>query len=164
MWLASIVTSKSAPGSSAVPARPSGRPLRSVCDLTALGERQIIVDCDVLQADGGTRTASITGGYLALHDALSRLVQAGVIGAHPLTEGCAAAPFTAILNGRFKGGWTTRHYGRPAEGLHAIQMEIAQSAYLEAEAEPWIWSAPKAARLRPLLSRILSDLAAWRPA
>jgi len=67
-----------------------GRSLRGVCDMAALGERQVVVDCDVLQADGGTRTASITGGYLALHDALTRLVSAGVIGANPLTEGCAA--------------------------------------------------------------------------
>ena len=62
-----------------------GRALRAVCDMRALGERQVIVDCDVLQADGGTRTASICGGYLALHDALTRLVQAGTISSHPLT-------------------------------------------------------------------------------
>jgi ribonuclease PH len=67
-----------------------GRSLRAVCDMRALGERQVIVDCDVLQADGGTRTASICGGYLALHDALSRLVQAGTITTHPLTAFCAA--------------------------------------------------------------------------
>lgn len=67
-----------------------GRALRAVCDPVALGERQIIVDCDVLQADGGTRTASINGGYLALHDALSRLVARGVIGTHPLGDECAA--------------------------------------------------------------------------
>ena len=67
-----------------------GRALRSVCDMAVLGERQVTVDCDVLQADGGTRTASICGGYLALHDALSRLVEAGAIGAHPLTAFCAA--------------------------------------------------------------------------
>ena len=67
-----------------------GRSLRSVCDMTLLGERQVIVDCDVLQADGGTRTASICGGYLALHDALARLVTQGVVGAHPLTAFCAA--------------------------------------------------------------------------
>jgi ribonuclease PH len=67
-----------------------GRSLRAVCDMVALGERQVIVDCDVLQADGGTRTASICGGYLALHDALTRLVQAGVIAAQPLREPCAA--------------------------------------------------------------------------
>ncbi|MCU1355089.1 MAG: rph [Acidimicrobiales bacterium] len=67
-----------------------GRSLRSVCDMAALGERQVIVDCDVLQADGGTRTASICGGYVALHDALTRLVQAGKIPALPLTDACAA--------------------------------------------------------------------------
>jgi ribonuclease PH len=67
-----------------------GRALRSVCDMSLLGERQVIVDCDVLQADGGTRTASICGGYLALHDALARLVQQGAIGAHPLTAFCGA--------------------------------------------------------------------------
>ena len=60
-----------------------GRSLRAVCDMVLLGERQVIVDCDVLQADGGTRTASINGGYLALHDALSRHVQRGVIAEHP---------------------------------------------------------------------------------
>jgi ribonuclease PH len=67
-----------------------GRSLRSVCDMSALGERQVIVDCDVLQADGGTRTASICGGFVALHDALSRLVNAHVIPSHPLTALCAA--------------------------------------------------------------------------
>jgi ribonuclease PH len=67
-----------------------GRSLRSVTDLVAVGERQIVLDCDVLQADGGTRTASICGAYVALHDACSRLVQAGLLAAHPLTAACAA--------------------------------------------------------------------------
>jgi ribonuclease PH len=67
-----------------------GRSLRAVCDMAVLGERQVIVDCDVLQADGGTRTASICGGWIALHDALTRLVAAGRIGAHPITEHCGA--------------------------------------------------------------------------
>ncbi|HEY7628421.1 MAG TPA: ribonuclease PH [Ilumatobacteraceae bacterium] len=67
-----------------------GRSLRAACDMQLLGERQVVVDCDVLQADGGTRTASICGGYLALHDALSRLVQAKIIRAHPLHSFCAA--------------------------------------------------------------------------
>ena len=67
-----------------------GRALRSVCDMARLGERQVIVDCDVLQADGGTRTASICGGYVALHDALARLVHQGAIREHPLTAFCAA--------------------------------------------------------------------------
>jgi ribonuclease PH len=67
-----------------------GRSLRSVTDMKLLGERQVIVDCDVLQADGGTRTASISGAYVALHDALTRLVAAGRILTHPVTTACAA--------------------------------------------------------------------------
>jgi ribonuclease PH len=67
-----------------------GRSLRSVCDMVALGEVQVTVDCDVLQADGGTRTASVCGAYVALHDALTRLVQRGVVRSHPLTEAVAA--------------------------------------------------------------------------
>ncbi|MDH3299032.1 MAG: ribonuclease PH [Acidimicrobiia bacterium] len=67
-----------------------GRSLRAVCDLTLLGERSITVDCDVLQADGGTRTAAICGGFVALHDALTRVMAAGGLSAHPLTDHCAA--------------------------------------------------------------------------
>jgi ribonuclease PH len=67
-----------------------GRSLRAVTDLPVLGETQITVDCDVLQADGGTRTAAISGAYVALHDACSRLVVAKRIPAHPLKEAVAA--------------------------------------------------------------------------
>jgi len=67
-----------------------GRSLRAVTDLVVLGEVQITVDCDALQADGGTRTASICGGYLALHDACARLAAAKKIAANPITDLCAA--------------------------------------------------------------------------
>jgi ribonuclease PH len=67
-----------------------GRSLRSVTDMAMLGERQVVLDCDVLQADGGTRTASISGAYVALHDAFTRLVQAGRIPANPLIAACGA--------------------------------------------------------------------------
>jgi ribonuclease PH len=67
-----------------------GRSLRAVTDLAALGERQIRIDCDVIQADGGTRTAGITGSYVALHRALSGLVSQGLIPALPLTDSVAA--------------------------------------------------------------------------
>ncbi|TDT74257.1 formiminoglutamase [Litoreibacter halocynthiae] len=70
----------------------------------------------------------------------------------------SASGYTSILNGRFKGGWTTRHYGRPAEGWHAIQMEIAQSAYLTDETPPWTYNTEKAARLRTCLTGILHAL------
>ena len=67
-----------------------GRSLRAVADLPGLGERQITLDCDVLQADGGTRTAAITGGWVALHQALSQLVARGELPRLPLLEPVAA--------------------------------------------------------------------------
>ena len=66
------------------------RSLRAVCDLVVLGEVQVTVDCDVLQADGGTRTASICGAYVALHDAFARLQLAGTLSQQPLTDSVAA--------------------------------------------------------------------------
>ena len=67
--------------------------------MTALGERQVIVDCDVLQADGGTRTASICGGYLALHDALLALVQRGSIARRIRCIAYCAAVSVGIVDG-----------------------------------------------------------------
>jgi ribonuclease PH len=75
-----------------------GRALRAVTDLPGLGERQIVVDCDVLQADGGTRTAAITGAYVALHLALARLVASGALPRLPLRE-----PVAAVSCGLVKG-------------------------------------------------------------
>jgi ribonuclease PH len=75
-----------------------GRSLRSVTDLVALGERQITLDCDVLQADGGTRCASITGACIALHDALTGLVAKGLIARNPLRE-LVAAVSVGIFDG-----------------------------------------------------------------
>jgi ribonuclease PH len=67
-----------------------GRSLRAVTDLAALGERQITLDCDVLQADGGTRCAAITGAWVALHDACAKLVAEGVLPSNPVREHVAA--------------------------------------------------------------------------
>ena len=67
-----------------------GRSLRCVVDLKKLGERQITLDCDVLQADGGTRCASITGAFVALHDAVSVLLRKGLINETPITDFIAA--------------------------------------------------------------------------
>lgn len=75
----------------------------------------------------------------------------------------AASGRTHVLNGRFKGGWTTRHYGRPAEGIHAIQMELAQSSHLAAEAPPFALDPAKSAALRPVLGRMLSRLTELAP-
>lgn len=67
-----------------------GRSLRAIIDLEKLGERSIQIDCDVIQADGGTRTASITGAYVALHDAISTLLKSGKISESPLKDSVAA--------------------------------------------------------------------------
>ncbi|MDT8369396.1 MAG: ribonuclease PH [Longimicrobiales bacterium] len=75
-----------------------GRSLRSVTDLAALGERSIVLDCDVLQADGGTRTASVTGACVALHLACRRLVESGDIDAHPIRD-LVAAVSVGIVEG-----------------------------------------------------------------
>jgi len=75
-----------------------GRSLRAVADLRALGERTVTLDCDVLQADGGTRTASITGGYVALAEACEQLVRRGLIEASPL-HGQVAAVSVGIFGG-----------------------------------------------------------------
>jgi ribonuclease PH len=75
-----------------------GRALRSVVNLKALGERQITIDCDVLQADGGTRTAAISGAYVALYRALQTLVEGGKIETLPLSHQVAAVS-CGIVNG-----------------------------------------------------------------
>jgi ribonuclease PH len=80
-----------------------GRSLRAVTNLAALGEMQIRVDCDVIQADGGTRTASITGGFIALHIAMRKLVDLGLLKKMPLTDhvaavSCGLIEGTAILD------------------------------------------------------------------
>ena len=74
-----------------------------------------------------------------------------------------AEGYSSILNGRFKGGWTTRHYGKPDQNVHVIQMELAQSAYLKRESAPWEYDPQRAARLRPHLQKILNALADLAP-
>ena len=76
-----------------------GRSLRAVMDLEKLGERSILLDCDVIQADGGTRTASITGAFVALKLALSKLVQAGTLSSMPLRDSVAAVS-SGIVEGQ----------------------------------------------------------------
>jgi len=69
--------------------------------------------------------------------------------------------FTTVLNGRFKGGWTTRHYGQPENGVHAIQMELAQRRYLESEQLPFDYSSERAGQLQPYLKQILAAISNW---
>ncbi len=72
-----------------------------------------------------------------------------------------AAAFTTVVNGRFKGGYVTRHYGDPARGVHALQLEIAQACYMD-ESPPYPWAARQAAPLVEVLSRLVAALLQWR--
>ena len=92
-----------------------GRSLRAVTDLTMLGELQITLDCDALQADGGTRTASICGAYTALHDACARLVADGKLPAHPMTDECAAVSVGVV------------------DGLGCLDLDYAEDAGAEVD-------------------------------
>ncbi len=78
-------------------------------------------------------------------------------------DACLATGRTTVVNGRFRGGWTTRHYGHPEDGFHAIQMELAQSTHLVDETAGWTYAPGKAACLRPHLGRILTTLADLAP-
>jgi formiminoglutamase len=77
-----------------------------------------------------------------------------------LTAVCRATDFTHVTDGRFKGGWITRHHGCPAEGVHAIQMEIAQRGYMD-EARPGAWEPERAAPLQTVLRSMLETALAW---
>jgi ribonuclease PH len=76
-----------------------GRSLRAAVDLSALGENTVVLDCDVLQADGGTRTAAVTGGFVALRDAVAWLRERGALAGEPLT-GSVAAVSVGVVDGR----------------------------------------------------------------
>lgn len=80
-------------------------------------------------------------------------------------ESCCqkADGYSSVSDGRFKGGWTTRHYGEPEKGYHAVQMELAQSTYLTEETAPWTYDKVKAANLRTHLAEILNSLAKLNP-
>jgi N-formylglutamate deformylase len=78
-------------------------------------------------------------------------------------DACAASPYSSVVNGRFKGGWTTRHYGQPARGVHAIQMELAQKTHLATEALPFDYDPAKAEGMRAVLRDVLHHIEALAP-
>lgn len=87
---------------------------------------------------------------------------AGVI-EQTVRDAAATSGFTFVVNGRFKGGWTTRHYGWPETGVHAIQMELAQSLYLASEEPPFAYDEMRAENLCAVLKKILTSLEALAP-
>jgi len=116
----------------------------------------------ILVTAGVSLALALTGTFqsMAAASAISRLLVYVATCASMLR--LRGARFTSIVNGRFKGGWITRRYGRPVEGVHALQLEIAQSAYMD-ESPPWPWDAARAAPLEALLRSLVAALSAWRP-
>lgn len=115
-----------------------GRSLRAVVDLPLLGERTVLIDCDVIQADGGTRTASITGAYVALADALQLLMKRGQLAKNPLKEAVAAVS-VGIVNGE-----TLLDLDYPEDSGAEVDMNFVMTSSLRfvevqgtAEAEPF---------------------------
>ena len=94
-------------------------------------------------------TADGTACAPSLRAALARVLQAQTV-------------FTQVVDGRFKGGHITRHFGQPQQGVHAVQLEMCWSAYME-EASPYAWSDARAAEVRPLLQQMLRTMIDWRP-
>src|SRR5882672_10191800 len=111
-----------------------GRSLRAVMDLTALGERSILIDCDVLQADGGTRTASITGGYVALVLSLERLRASGALPKLPLT-GTVAAVSAGIVDGRVLLDLAYEEDSRAEVDLNVVMTGVGRYVEVQGTAE-----------------------------
>ena len=111
-----------------------GRSLRAVVDLEALGERSIVVDCDVLQADGGTRTAAITGGYVALALALQRLREDGAFAKPPLTDSVAAVS-VGMVGGRLLLDLCYEEDSRASVDMNVVQTGAGRYVEVQGTAE-----------------------------
>ena len=111
-----------------------GRSLRSVVDMDVLGERSVILDCDVLQADGGTRTAAITGAYIAMSMALRQLVKFGTLKKSPIRD-CVAATSVGIVNGEAMLDLCYQEDSRAEVDMNVVMTGAGQFVELQATAE-----------------------------
>jgi ribonuclease PH len=136
-----------------------GRSLRSVMDMTALGERSIIVDCDVIQADGGTRTAAITGGYVAVALAIQQLVQFGALKQSPLRDHVAAIS-VGIVNGEPMLDLCYEEDSRAEVDMNIVMTGAGQFVELQATAEKIAFDDGQLAKLLELGRSGVSQLIA----
>src|SRR5262245_49033698 len=136
-----------------------GRSLRAVVDMTALGERSILIDCDVLQADGGTRTASITGGYVALVLAVERLRTAGVLVGSPVT-GSVAAVSAGIVDGRVLLDLAYAEDSRAEVDLNVVMTGSGRFVEVQGTAEGKPFTGKQLERLLALAGSGIQSLAA----
>jgi ribonuclease PH len=134
-----------------------GRSLRAVTNLEALGERSIVVDCDVIQADGGTRTASITGGYVALAFALDRLRRDGAFARLPLTDSVAAVS-VGVVGGRLLLDLCYEEDSRAAVDMNVVQTGRGRFVEVQGTAEGKTFSTRELDRMLAVASAGIRSL------
>ena len=136
-----------------------GRALRSVVDLTALGERSVILDCDVLQADGGTRTAAITGAYIAMSAALRQLVKFGAIKKSPVKD-FVAATSVGMVGGEAMLDLCYQEDSQAEVDMNVVMTGSGRFVELQATAEKTAFDDAQLASLLALARRGIEDLIA----
>ena len=129
-----------------------GRALRAAVDLTALGERSVIVDCDVLQADGGTRTAAITGAYVALAIALNTLVKFKVVARSPLTDSIAATS-VGVVGGAAMLDLSYEEDSRAGVDMNIVMTGSNKFVEVQATAEHQVFDQQQLAKMMALASQ-----------
>ena len=134
-----------------------GRSLRAVCDLSALGEQQIIIDCDVIQADGGTRTLALTGGFCALKQAVERMRGRGFIERNPLIEHVAAIS-VGIVDGDVLLDLAYSEDSRADTDMNLVLTESGRIVEVQATAEHVPFGFEQFTRMYDLAGRAIRDL------
>ncbi len=136
-----------------------GRSLRAACDLDALGELEITLDCDVIQADGGTRTASICGAYVALHDALTRLQMQGQLDANPITSELAAVS-VGIVDGEVRLDLPYEEDSAAEVDFNVVMLGSGEFVEVQGTAEAGAFDRSKLDALIDLASTGITDIVA----
>jgi ribonuclease PH len=134
-----------------------GRSLRSVVDMDVLGERSVILDCDVLQADGGTRTAAITGAYIAMSMAVRQLVKFGTLKKSPIRD-CVAATSVGIVNGEAMLDLCYQEDSRAEVDMNVVMTGAGQFVELQATAEKTAFGDTHLASLLTLARKGVAEL------
>src|SRR5690348_7385261 len=140
-----------------------GRSLRAVTDLERLGERSILIDCDVIQADGGTRTASITGGFIALGLALEKLVEAGTLTSVPLRDFIAAIS-VGIVDGAIMLDLSYEEDSRADVDMNYVMTAGRKLVEVQATAEHQVFDEPQLQKMLALAREGVQSLIAKQQA
>jgi len=140
-----------------------GRSLRAAIDLEALGERQIIIDCDVMQADGGTRTTSITGAWVALYQACQGLVEKGLLKKSPITDNMAAVS-CGIVDGTCRLDLEYTEDSAAQADANFVLTETGGMIEVQASAEDTPFSPEQMAELMRLASKGIGEICALQKA